>query len=186
MSIGLGIGKSSGEDAVSLGSQTWNIADGYTKIKILRLIIQLDIDEEVATFGKRDDHAETPENQIPYVRVESFEKFIFHLRQVIGNCRFSIERGFDEKVIESYLNRLEQVEKVSDGIAYHSINQITNEETLVINEPHFKNCMKILHNIKDELNFPINRAGLIFRQGEEMDIDAIMRTVEEGGLWAIL
>jgi hypothetical protein len=174
------IGKSSGEDVVSVGTQAWNIADGFTKIKILRLIIQLDIDEEIALFGKKDEQ-EVEYEQISYKRVEGFEKFIFHLKQLIGNCKFSIEKGVDEKIIDDFLHRIENVEKVADGIADHFTNNVTKETELKINEEHFRRCFYILQTIKDQLNFPINRAGLIFRQGEELDLDAVMRTIEEGG-----
>lgn len=169
------------EDAVGLGTQAWNIADGFTKIKILRLIIQLDLDEEIALFGRKDDLDQTPFEEIPYKRVESFEKFIFHLRQLIGNCKFAIEKGIDEKIIQQFEERIDQVEAVSDGIASFFVNEVTKENSLSINEKHFKSCMTILQNIKNELNFPVNRAGLIFRQGEELDLDQVMRSIEEGG-----
>jgi len=170
-----------GEDAVGLGTQAWNIADGFTKIKILRLIIQLDIDEEIAKFGRKDDLEKVDFQEIPYRRVEAFERFIFHLRQLIGNCKFAIEKGLDEKIIDQIENRIDQVDAVGDGIASQFFNDVTKENSLVINEDHFKKCFKILQNVKDELNFPVNRAGLIFRQGETLDLDAIMRNIEEGG-----
>jgi hypothetical protein len=173
--------REAGEDAVGLGTQAWNIADGFTKIKILRLIIQLDLDEEIAMFGRKDDQDQTPFEEIPYKRVESFEKFIFHLRQLIGNCKFAIERGIDEKIIQQFEERIDQVDAVSDAIASYFFNDVTKESSLKINERHFKNCLNILQNIKNELNFPVNRAGLIFRQGEEMDLDEIMRSIEDGG-----
>ena len=169
-----------GESTVGLGTQAWNIADGFTKIKILRLIIQLDLDEEIAMFGSKDDQEQIPYEQIPYKRVESFEKFIFHLRQLIGNCKFAIERGLDEKIISQIEDRIDQVDAVGNGIASQSFNDITKENNLVINETHFKKCFTILQNIKNELNFPVNRAGLIFRQGETLDLDAIMRGIEDG------
>lgn len=175
------IGKASGEDAVGLGTQAWNIADGFTKIKILRLIIQLDIDEEIAKFGRKDETDQVLDTQIPYRRVDAFEKFIFHLRQLIGNCKFAIEKGLDEKIIAQFLDRIDQVDEVGDGIADNFINDVTKETELKINEEHFKKCFTILQNIKNELNFPVNRAGLIFRQGEELNLDEIMRSVEEGG-----
>ena len=170
-----------GEDAVGLGTQAWNIADGFTKIKILRLIIQLDIDEEIAKFGRKDDLEKVDSQEIPYRRVEAFERFIFHLRQLIGNCKFAIEKGLDEKIIDQIENRIDQVDAVGDGIASQFFNDVTKENSLVINEDHFKKCFKILQNVKDELNFPVNRAGLIFRQGETLDLDQIMRNIEEGG-----
>lgn len=169
------------EEAVGLGTQAWNIADGFTKIKILRLIIQLDLDEEIAMFGRKDDQDQTPFEEIPYKRVEAFEKFIFHLKQLIGNCKFAIEKGIDEKIIQQFEERIDQVDAVSDGIASYFVNDVTKETSLKINENHFKKCITILQNIKNELNFPVNRAGLIFRQGEELDLDEIMRSIEDGG-----
>jgi len=177
-----GLGRSSGEDAIGLGTQAWNIADGFTKIKILRLIIQLDLDEEIALFGRKDEQDDIPNEAIPHRRVEYYEKFIFHLKQLIGNCKFAIEKGYDEKLIRTYEQRIEQVEEVSDGIAETFTNDVTHEDELRINEKHFKVCFKILQEVKDELNFPVNRAGLIFRQGDELDLDAVMKSIEDGGV----
>lgn len=178
----MGFGKisSTEENAVSIGTQAWNIADGYTKIKILRIIIQLDIDEEIAMFGKKDDLDLINLDEIPYKRVESFEKMIFHLRQLIGNCEFAIEK-LDNKVISDLYERIKNVENVQNGISDFIINDITKEKELRINEEHFRRCMKALSDIKNVLNFPVNRAGLIFRQSDEMDLDEIMRDIEEGG-----
>lgn len=175
------IGKSSGEDVISLGTQAWNIADGFTKIKILRLLIELDLHETIAMFGKKDMEEQVPLDNLPYRRVEAFERMLFCLRQLIGNCRFSIEKGDDEKTITGMIERIDNVETVGDGIANEFINDITKETHLKINEDHFRKCFNILRSIKDELNFPINRAGLIFRQSDEMDLDKIMNDIVEGG-----
>jgi hypothetical protein len=170
----------SGENVISLGSQAWNIADGFTKIKILRLLIQIDIDEEIAMFGKKDENEVVPQEEIPYRRIEYFDKFIFHLRQVMGNCKFAIEKGNDEEVFSKLMQRVENVENVREGIYDEKYNSLTKETTIIINERHFRKCFNVLREIKDELNFPINRGGLIFRQGETLDIDEIMRSIEQG------
>ncbi len=39
---------------ITLGSDAWNVADGYTKIKILRLLIQLDRYDTIAQFGTEE------------------------------------------------------------------------------------------------------------------------------------
>lgn len=132
-------------------------------------------------FGKKDMEEMIADESIPYRRVEAFRRMIFCLRQLIGNCRFSIEKGIDEKIIAGLIQRIDNVEDVEDGIAVEQVNNITKETILKINERHFLTCFNILRNIKDELNFPINRAGLIFRQGDSLDIDEIMRSIEEGG-----
>lgn len=175
------IGNASGENVVSLGTQAWNIADGFTKIKILRLLIEIDLHETIAMFGKKDMEEQTENSQIPYRRVEAFERMLFSLRQLIGNCAFSIEKGADEKTIAGLNERIDQVETVADGIASQFVNDVTKEDDLRINEDHFRKCFNILRSIKDELNFPINRAGLIFRQSDEMDLDKIMNDIVEGG-----
>ena len=174
------IGKAGGEDVVGMGTQAWNIADGFTKIKILRILIQLDLFETIAMFGRNDIEEQVPQDEIPYRRVEGFDRIIFALRQLIGNCQFAIEHGRDEEKINSYLERIECVERVAGGISDNVTNEVTKENTLRINEEHFRKCFDILRAIKDELNFPVNHAGLIFRQGEELDLDKIMRDIEEG------
>ena len=36
------LGNASGESVIGLGEKAWNIADGFTKIKILKILIELD------------------------------------------------------------------------------------------------------------------------------------------------
>jgi len=169
-----------GDETVGLGTEAWNNADAFSKIKILRLLILLDLDEEIAMFGRKDDLDRVEYEDIPYKRVEGFEKFIFHLRQLIGNCKFSIEKGYDEKIISQIEERIDQVDAVGDGIASQFYNDVTKENSMKINEAHFKKCLNVLRSVKDELNFPLNRASLIFRQGTELNLDEIMRSIEDG------
>lgn len=172
------IGKADGEGVVSLGSQAWNIADGFTKIKILRLLIDIDLNETIAMFGKKDMEEQIPDSEIPYRRYEALQRVLFEIRQLIGNCNFAINKGFDEKIFESYLKRVDNVEKVIDGIGDFLTNDVTKETELRINETHFRKCFDILRGIKDELNYPVNRAGLIFKASDTMDLDEIMREIE--------
>jgi hypothetical protein len=174
------IGKADGENVVSLGTQAWNIADGFTKIKILRILIELDLYETVAMFGKKDMEEYVDFQELPYRRVDGFDRMVFSLKQLIGNCKFSIEKGEDEKLVASFMERIDNIGDVRDGIAQEVKNDLTKEVELNINEKHFLKCFNILRSIKNELNFPINRAGLIFRQGEELDLDAFMKSLENG------
>ena len=171
----------SGEDGVSSGTQAWNSADVYSKTKISWILLKLDEDERIAMFGRKDGEDDIPNEFIPHRRIEYFELFIFHLKQLIGNCDFAIEKGYDEKLVRSFEERIAQIEEVSDGISTTFTNEITKEEELRINEKHFKICFKILQEIKNELNFPLNRASLIFKRSEEMNLDEVMRGFEDGG-----
>lgn len=180
MSSYTSIGKADGEGVISLGSQAWNIADGFTKIKILRILINIDLNETIAMFGRKDMEDLTSDYEVPYKRYEALQRVLFDLKQLIGNCKFAINKGIDEDRLEYFLKRLDNVEKVFDGVADHLVNDVTKEDELRINEEHFRKCFNILRSIKDELNFPINRAGLIFKASETMDIDEIMRDIEDG------
>ena len=174
--------KQAGEGVVSLGTEAWNIADGFTKIKILRLLIQLDLHETIAKFGynEQEEGQSIYQESIPQKRKEALERMLFTLRQLIGNCRFSIDEKRDKELINTFLKRLENVEDVIDGITTEFFNDVTHETLLVINEKHFNGCFEILRNIKDELNFPLNRANLIFKQSEELDLDRLMSDIIEG------
>ena len=174
-------GKPSSEDALGSGTQAWNSADVFSKTKISWILIRLDEDERIAQFGRKNDEDDVPNEFIPHRRVEYFQMFIFDLKQLIGNCEFAIERGYDEKLIKNFLNRIEQIEEVADGVASTFVNEVTKEEELKINEKHFKVCFKILQQIKNELNFPLNRASLIFKRSDELNLDEVMRGFEDGG-----
>lgn len=172
------IGKASGEKVTSVGSEAWNIADGYTKIKILRLLIELDLHETIAKFGRKDQE-EATEN-IAEKRIEAINRLVFSLKQLIGNCKFSINKK-NMFVMENLLTRIRAVENVLGGIYYENFNEVTKQRAIIINESHFNLCLDILRQIKDELNIPINEAGLIFKNTDDIDIDSMMKTIIEGG-----
>lgn len=176
------MGKASGENVISLGTEAWNIADGFTKIKILKILIEIDLLETFAMFGYQSlDEDNFNPADIPRRRTEAFDRLLFSLRQLIGNCHFSIDDKRDKEVIRELQSRIDNVEAVSDGVARIVHNDLTKEEEIIIDEQHFRNCFNVLRSIKDELNFPINRAGLIFRHSDEIDLDKMMREIQEGG-----
>lgn len=173
------IGKASGENVIAPSSDVWNISDGYMKIKVLRLLIQLDLDETIASFGRKDLEEIVPPQMINLNRIEALKRILFTLRQLIGNCKFTIERK-NKKDVDELFNRIMQVETVMSGISHYTSNGVTGEEFLEINEAHFQKCFKILRDVKDELNVPIDKAGLIFRRSDEINLDDLMKDVMEG------
>lgn len=175
------IGQASGENVISVGQQVWNIADGFTKIKILRIIIEIDLYETIAKFGKKDLEEDVNPDLLSERRVEALERVLFDLKQLLGNCRFKLDEKKDKEIVAILYDRIENVEQNFDNVADEKRNDVTHERILAINEEHFNACFDILRNIKDELNFPIDRAGLIFRHDESINLDEVMRTIVEGG-----
>lgn len=169
------------DQTLSLGSQAWNVADGYTKIKILKHLVQLDRYENIALFGSDDmEDFEFDNNFIAKRRDEALRRMVTTLRQLIGNVQFAL-KAKDKKEINSYGERVAFVGNLLDGISFTEENQITKESYLRINEPHFSKCIKVLQRVKDEINFPINNAGLIFRGSDEIDLDKIQSEIIKGG-----
>lgn len=170
------------DGSMSLGSEAWNVADGYTKLKILKQLILLDRYENIALYGADDIDEEGmfDQNSLNGRRVNSLMRYISTLRQLLGNVQFAIRKDDHEK-IKGFLQDLEIVEDNVGGISYQETNAITHEINLVINEEHMKNCIKVLQLIKDEINVPINKAGLIFKGSDEIDLDKIMKEIIDGG-----
>lgn len=177
------VGKASGEGVVSLGTDAWNFADGFTKIKILKILIELDLLEIFSKYGYQsiDDFNNIDLTSLPRIRVESLDRYIYAMKQLIGNCKFSITDKKDKETMTEFLDRLSNVEQVFNGVATSVFNDLTKENELTINEEHFNNCFNTIKSIKDDLNIVLNKAGLIFRQNDEIDIDKMMRGIIEGG-----
>lgn len=173
------------DDSVeSLGTEAWNVADGYTKLKILRQLIQLDRFENIAIYGTEDMDSPTDLpydlNKLNMRRAEALNRMLTTLQQLIGNVKFAIKKDNQWKV-EVFIERLENIEEVIEDISEIDEDLVNHEIIIEINEEHFKNCLKILRQIKTDLNFPINEAGLIFKQSDEVDLEALMKDIVEGG-----
>lgn len=170
----------SGEGVFQSGSTTWNIADGFTKINVLKILIEINLFEVLAKFGKQDAEQQVIPSEIPYRRVDGFDRMLFALRQLMSNCMFAIKDKKDRELAGLILTRIDNVEKYSDAIANETHNSVTKENELIINEEHFRKCLDTLSQIKEEVNFILDRAGLIFRHDEGMDLDDIMNSIIDG------
>ena len=168
-------------DAISIGSQSWNCADLYMKTKVMKLLLELDMTETIALFGKQNMEEMIEYTEIPTRRIEAIQRMCHILSQLVGNCAFAIKEKQDKQLIKNYEERILNVQNVLDGISYLHINDITHENTITINEQHFRTCFDVLKNIKDELNFPLDRASLIFRHSDDIDIEDIMKQIVDGG-----
>ena len=170
------------EGSMSLGSDAWNVADGYTKIKILKQLIFLDRYENIALYGTDDIDEEGfyDQNSLSKRRENALMRYISTLRQLLGNVKFAI-RVDDHAKIKQFISEIEEVEKYIDGLTTIEVNQINHETRLISNENHMNNCISVLQTIKDEINVPINKAGLIFKGSDEIDLDKIMAEIEAGG-----
>jgi len=175
-------GKSDNFGEISTGTDAWNVADGYTKLKILRQLIMLDRWDTIAQFGTEEieEDQQFSDNHLKKRRVEAIQRFHSTIKQLLGNVKFAMKKS-DHPIIENMLERIKVVDEFMLKLYSMKEDHVTHEELFEINEELFKNILDILQAVKDELNTPLNNAGLIFRPTEEVDLDKIMQGIVDAG-----
>lgn len=167
---------------VEYSSDAWNVADSFMKLKVLRLLILLDKYETISQYGveEMEEKMMFSDNDIALKRKDGLNRFASTLRQLIGNVKFSIRKEDRPRIIDMEA-RIMTVENFLEDILNSKQNMITHENEMRINESHFQTCFRILRDIKVDINVPLNKAGLIFKQSEEVDLDAMMNQIISGG-----
>lgn len=167
---------------ISLGTEAWNVADAYVKLKILKQLVLCDKLETIALYGHEDIDEEgfLPENSINYRRVNALNRLKDNLKQMFSNVAFAIYPS-DQAKFDLIRMRLKIVEDMLIDVSFIKTNQATHEDILSINEEWFALMFTELQEIKESVHIPLNNAGLIFRNAESMDFDEMVRDIEEGG-----
>lgn len=165
-------------------SDSWNVADGFTKLKILKPLVEMDKLVKISIYGA--ENVDDTFNLIQYpemktmLRIEALNRLIDVLRETIENSRFGCKK--DEKVIIDKLEkRVFDVRDVLPAISSEKIDMRTNSRTIIINEEHFLTCLEELRAIKKQIPEPLNKSGLIFPSSEEIDLDKLKQDIIEGG-----
>lgn len=167
---------------VNLGSDAWNVADGYTKIKILRQLIMLDRWDTIAQFGTEEigEDMNYNDDTINKRRVEALQRFYSTIKQLLGNVYFAI-RSADKQKVKALVGRIDTVSEFMPKTYSTREDSVSHNIYFEIHEELFDKILDILQEVKDQLNTPLNNAGLIFRPSEEVDLDKIMAEIVEGG-----
>jgi len=167
---------------IQTGSDAWNVADGYTKLKILRQLIMLDRWDTIAQFGTEeiDEDISFNSNQIKKRRIEALQRFHSTIKQLLGNVMFALKKK-DKETLGKMLERIKMIDEFLNKTHNASEDLVSHEELFTINEELFRKVLDILQEVKDQLNTPLNNAGLIFRPSEEVDLDKIMAGIIDGG-----
>ena len=167
---------------INAGSDAWNVADGYTKLKILRQLIMLDRWDTIAQFGTEeiDEDRVYDNNQLKKRRVEGLQRLHSTIKQLLGNVLFALKKS-DQSTVRALVDRVKNIEEFIPKAFEEKEDLINHSVTFEINEDVFNKLIEILQDVKDQLNTPLNNAGLIFRPSEEIDLDKIMSEIIEGG-----
>jgi replicative DNA helicase len=165
-------------------SDSWNVADGYTKLKILKPLVEMDKLLKIAIYGAENIEETFQLMQFPemrtMIRIEALNRMIDVLRETIENSRFALKKEGKE-VLDELQRRVFLVRDVLPAIHTEQIDMRTNQKSIVINEEHFLICLEELRDIKQSIPEPLNKSGLIFPTSDEIDLSRMKEELIEGG-----
>jgi len=167
---------------VQMGTDNWNVADAFAKLKILRPLIQLDRYDTIAQFGSEDigeDFGLTP-SQINRNRVEALDRYCSTFIQLLNNVKFALKKD-DHEVMDGFMRRVKSLQPYLKKVYSVKNDMVSKEETLEIETELFNKILLILQDIKEKINTPLNNANLIFKATDEMNLDDVMQEIISGG-----
>ena len=169
--------------SIENSSEAWNVAQGYTHLKILKPLVETDKLVKIAIYGT--ENIEDSFNIHPQIkvnmRIEAINRLVDLLKEIIENSRFAMNKKGTKDKIDLLKDDILEVEKYLDKISETKTDQRTQETILNINEEHFNLCLKCLRDIKQELTTPLNQNSLIFPTSDEIDLDKVKQEFIYGG-----
>lgn len=170
------------DQTITKGTEAWNIAQGYTYLKVLKLLVELDKLVNIALYGVEniEDTFQVPQDMKTHFRLIAINRLLEELKKVIENTKFVLSKPNKELILE-YRIRLTKVEFNLEFVKQTQTDMRTKEEKTIILEKQFRECLDELRNIKEEINQPLNDASLIFPSSDEIDLDKLQNKLIFGG-----
>jgi len=171
------------QTSIDKGSDAWNVAQGYTHLKILKPLVEMDKLVKIAIYGSEhiEDSFTIPDELKTRVQIEAIHRLIDTLRETIENSEFAMNVSGTQDEIEKLNNRIQDVEKVISGISRKESDQRTQQSRVVLNEDHFWLCLEELRSIKKDLPDALNKNSLIFPTSDEIDLEKLKEQFVFGG-----
>ena len=163
-------------------TEKWNTAKTYSALMIMKNLFSCDVYIMISKYGSEEinDSLMMMNQQKIYSRLEAIERYRDTLKLIFKNTVKFIKKK-DKNQFDKLRELLISVEEVLYAVKEIKINMGTNESITTINEEHFYLCLETLMKINEDLIEPLNNAGLIFKETEELDLDEIKKRIIEGG-----
>lgn len=161
----------------------WNVADSYSRMKIMKPLIMCDLYEDIAIFGYESiieelDNYQAPPNDV--IRIKAVKRLIRELLRLIDNAKFAMKKSGTKKEILKYRHYLENLEKILPKVIevdYEYQNE--NNSVSIVDEKSFNQILEKISEIKSKINEPLNKNHLIFTDKEEFDPKAFKERLKE-------
>lgn len=164
--------RSSDGDHIISETGNWNVADSFSKIKVMGPLIKCDIYEDVALYGFESLFEELTNYDVPVdlLRFKGLSRLIDELIKLAKNTKFAMKKENTKKQLNHMRKSLERIKKDILPFCYSEfIDDSTESRGIKIREPVFSKILYLVSEIKSEMNIPLNKNHLIFTDKEEFD-----------------
>ena len=175
--------KKDGEGYIISETGNWNVADQFSKSKIMRPLNLCDYYEDIACFGYESIAEELINFQAPpndVIRIKAIQRLTRELIRVINNAKFALKVGNTKSTALRYKEQLIKLQKTIPNLVKVNKNRI--EKTTIIkitNQALFDEILGAISEIKSKINEPLNKNHLIFTDKEEFDPKAFKKNLKE-------
>lgn len=169
------------EGGVHTGTEAWNIAQYFTGYSIALPLKDLNDLEDIAMFGsvRMDEDLLMSDDQFTKRRADAVKRYWQKLRQIVSDTLFKV-KSKDKKEAEEIETWLKEIPKYFNGLL-DSKTDLDHTESLVVNEKFLILLLDKLVANKQQYLYILDRAGLIFKQGDDFDADAFAKDFVGGG-----
>lgn len=159
-------------DYVISETGNWNVADMFSKVKIMKPLENCDLYEDIAMYGHDSFFQELIYAEVgtEELKFRGLKRLINELIKLAKNARFAMRR---EKTKEDLKKFEEKLFKIKNEIlpkttkAFKDDSQNISGMRLI--EPLFTKTLEVVSEIKSDINIPLNKNHLIFTDKEEFD-----------------
>lgn len=161
----------------------WNVADKYTKNKIMRPLNLCDYYEDIARFGYDSlvdeliNYNALPNDVIKY---KAIVRLVNELIRLIDNTKFALKNGSTRKDALGYKANLIMIKISLPNLVRVARNHVDHtSSTQIKNYVLFDKYLDNIAIIKSKLNEPLNKNHLIFTDKEEFDPKAWKKRIAD-------
>lgn len=164
--------RNDGKEAIISESGNWNVADQYTKSKIMRPLNLCDYYEDIATFGHETIADElinysAPPNDV--IKYKALLRLLHELIRLIDNCKFALKKAKTKEEVLGYKKQLIDLQTMVPKLIKSKVNQSGSRVIQITNHSQFESLLSLVCKIKSKINEPLNKNHLIFTDREEFD-----------------
>lgn len=169
-------------DYVISETGNWNVADSFSKIKVMVPLATCDIYEDIARYGYDSFFEELDNVSIDKdeLKIRGLDRLINELIKLAKNTRFAMKKEKTQeemKTLEKHLYKIR--DKILPFATKTSVNHRDNTKSVKIDKKIFNRILEAVSEIKSDMNNPLNRNHLIFTDKEEFDPIAFKNRIKD-------